>query len=197
MVQALTMEELHEPVHKHMRTDFVQLGQDLTVAQALDAILESQPSGRIIYFYVADNDGKLAGVMPTRKLLMSPRDSKLADVMIKPVIALPHDASVLDAVLRQRDSGKFDVETNLHDADGFQQRLQCGQRLSCLDLIRRKPGIEQSGAAAGLPVAERDIGGIVGRHPQRKAGNLRLHRIDRIRHRIDREMTGVCGPRST
>ena len=80
-----------------MRTDFVQLHPDLTVAQALELIREKQPAGRIIYFYVADGDGRLLGVVPTRRLLLSPRDKHLSQIMIAPVIAIPRSATVLDA----------------------------------------------------------------------------------------------------
>src|ERR1041385_7040179 len=66
MTEGLGRETLRGPVHEHLRTDFVQLHPDLTVAQALELILEKQPAGRIIYFYVADSEGRLQGVVPTR-----------------------------------------------------------------------------------------------------------------------------------
>lgn len=97
MTERLTTETLHGPVRERMRTDFVQFHADLTVAQALDLIQERQPAGRIIYFYVADGDGRLLGVVPTRRLLLSPRDRLLSQIMISPVIAIPQDASVLEA----------------------------------------------------------------------------------------------------
>lgn len=97
MTEQLTTEKLHDPVHEHMRTDFVELRADLTVAQALELILEKQPTGRIIYFYVSDNDGQLQGVIPTRRLLLSARDKHLWEIMVKPVIAIPRSATLLDA----------------------------------------------------------------------------------------------------
>lgn len=97
MTKPLTKEKLHGPVHEHMRTDFVQLDPDLTVAQALEVIREKQPAGRIIYFYVADGDGRLRGVVPTRRLLLSPRDQRLSQIMVEPVVVIPRNATVLDA----------------------------------------------------------------------------------------------------
>ncbi|MCC7423677.1 MAG: magnesium transporter [Planctomycetaceae bacterium] len=97
MAESLTKESLYGPVHEQMRTDFIQLGPELTVAQALDQILEKQPTGRIIYFYVANAEGQLLGVVPTRRLLLSPRDQPLSRIMIEPVIAIPRNATVLDA----------------------------------------------------------------------------------------------------
>lgn len=97
MTERLTSEVLHRPVREHMRADFIRLNPDLTVAQALDLILEKQPAGRIIYFYVADGNGRLLGVVPTRRLLLSPRNKTLSQIMVTPVIAIPRDATVLDA----------------------------------------------------------------------------------------------------
>jgi magnesium transporter len=97
MTEQLTTEKLHDPVHQHMRTDFVELRADLTVAQALELILEKQPAGRIIYFYVSDSDGRLQGVIPTRRLLLSARDKHLWEIIVKPVIAIPRSATLLEA----------------------------------------------------------------------------------------------------
>ena len=46
---------------------------------------------------MADSDGRLQGVVPTRRLLLSARDKPLSQLMIKPVIAIPRNATVLDA----------------------------------------------------------------------------------------------------
>jgi magnesium transporter len=97
MTEPLTRDDLQDPVTKHMRTDFVQLNAGQTVGQALQTLLEKQPEGRIIYFYVTDDAGRLQGVVPTRRLLLSPRDRPLADLMVRRVIALPDSATVLDA----------------------------------------------------------------------------------------------------
>jgi len=97
MPEALSTDALLDPVAKHMRTEFVQLRADETVGHALDSILARQPEGRIIYFYVTDADGRLIGVVPTRRLLLSPRDRPLADIMVTKVITIPQAATVLDA----------------------------------------------------------------------------------------------------
>src|SRR6202035_4896579 len=56
-------------------------------------------------------------------------------------------------------------------------------------------GIEQAGAAAGLLVDERDIASIVRRQRQRDARYFRPHRIDRVGHRLDRDMAVTVNPR--
>jgi len=88
---------LNEPVKNHLRRDFVQLQADQTVGEALASIRQMQPEGRIIYFYVLDCDGRLQGVLPTRRLLLSPLDAKLADIIVRQVISIPESATVLEA----------------------------------------------------------------------------------------------------
>src|SRR5215211_2204281 len=79
-----------------MRRDFVQLQAGQTVGEAL-AIRARQPPGRVIYYYVSDGEGRLRGVVPTRRLLLSPPEAPLADVMVREVVTVPHTATVLDA----------------------------------------------------------------------------------------------------
>jgi magnesium transporter len=55
------------------------------------------PAGRIIYFYVVDADNRLHGVVPTRRLLLSPLDKPLSEIMVRQMIVLPPQATVLDA----------------------------------------------------------------------------------------------------
>lgn len=88
---------LTEPVTNQVRRDFIQIPMTQTVAEALVSVRERQPEGRIIYFYVVDEAGRLAGVVPTRRLLLSTPETPIADIMVKQVIAIPHTATVLDA----------------------------------------------------------------------------------------------------
>jgi magnesium transporter len=55
------------------------------------------PPGRIIYFYVVDDSMRLVGVVPTRRLLLSGSAQKIAEIMISNVVAIPADATVLEA----------------------------------------------------------------------------------------------------
>ena len=97
MATTLTERNLNDSVMVHMRRDFTQLRVDQTVAEALATLREYQPQGRIIYLYVTDAEGRLQGVVPTRRLLLSSLEKSLADLMVRPVITIPHDATVLDA----------------------------------------------------------------------------------------------------
>ncbi len=90
-------EFLDNPVTSVLRTDVAVLRKDLSVRQALDSIRQQGVGERIVYFYVVDNENRLAGVLPTRRLLTAPLDHLLAEVMIPRVITIPHTATVFDA----------------------------------------------------------------------------------------------------
>jgi len=79
------------------RKDFATLNQKLTVEQALASIRQRGVGEKIVYFYVVDDDGQLAGVVPTRRLLMAPLEQRLSDLMIRRVVAIPHTATMMEA----------------------------------------------------------------------------------------------------
>lgn len=64
---------------------------------ALELIREQAPGCQILYIYLLDDGGRLAGVLPVRRLLTASADAILADLGIKKVIALPHTATVEEA----------------------------------------------------------------------------------------------------
>jgi magnesium transporter len=94
---AVTETNLSDPVVRHMRTELARLRIDHTVGEALAALRQSPPPTRIVYFYVVDDAGRLGGVIPARALLLSTPETRVADIMIKGAIAIPADATVLDA----------------------------------------------------------------------------------------------------
>ena len=91
------MTHSNQPVTAIARKDFVVLRQDLTVQEALDAIRRSDLGERIVYFYIVDNQDRLVGVVPTRRLLTAELGQTLCAIMVRRVITIPHTASVLDA----------------------------------------------------------------------------------------------------
>lgn len=88
---------LQDPVTAHMRTDFVQLEMSKSVEEALRLLRQQPPEGRIIYFYVVDEANRLQGVVPTRRLLLNEPETSVGEIMLKGVIAIPHETTVLDA----------------------------------------------------------------------------------------------------
>jgi magnesium transporter len=93
----LRYEHLDEPLFGHLRRDFTALLLNQTVGSALEHLRKEPLGERIVYFYVVDEDGKLEGVVPTRRLLMAPLDTPLRDIMVSRVVTLPTWATVRDA----------------------------------------------------------------------------------------------------
>ena len=88
---------LDDPITRHMRTEFARLHIDQTIGDALSAIRANPPSSRVTYFYVVDDEGRVQGVVPVRRLLLAPLDKRVAEIMVREVITLPKTATVLDA----------------------------------------------------------------------------------------------------
>jgi magnesium transporter len=88
---------LNEPITGHAHQNFVRLSAGETVGEALHRIQRGPVEGRIVYFYVVDEEDRLQGVIPTRSLLLNPPDTPLADIMQRNVVAIPRTATLVDA----------------------------------------------------------------------------------------------------
>jgi magnesium transporter len=97
MIESQLDAELTDLVRQHMRRDFTRLRTEETVGDALIRLRSHPPEGRIIYFYVVDEADHLLGVVPTRRLLLSPAEKPIAEIMVKHIIAIPDTATVLEA----------------------------------------------------------------------------------------------------
>jgi magnesium transporter len=97
MADVSRLPDFNDPIARHCRVDQPLLKADMTVEQALGAIRQQGLGERIIYFYVVDEHDRLAGVLPTRRLLTAPPRTTLGELMVKRVIAIPATATVLDA----------------------------------------------------------------------------------------------------
>src|SRR5437588_4995134 len=97
MPETAGIPDFNSPVAEHARKDFPLLDADMTVAEALDRIRREGVGERVIYFFAVDADKRLVGVLPTRRLLTASLESPLRDIMVKRVIAIPANATVLDA----------------------------------------------------------------------------------------------------
>src|SRR5947209_1984037 len=69
----------------------------MSVAEALDRIRREGVGERVIYFFATDTDGRLVGVLPTRRLLTAPLETRLEEIMVRRVVAIPASATVLEA----------------------------------------------------------------------------------------------------
>jgi magnesium transporter len=82
---------------EYARTDFPLLQAEASVEKALETIRREGIGERVIYFYAVDERGRLVGVVPTRRLLTAAPAAVLRDIMVPRVIALPAEATVLEA----------------------------------------------------------------------------------------------------
>jgi magnesium transporter len=85
------------PVVEHARKDFPLLNANMTVGEALERIRREGVGERVIYFYAVDEEKRLVGVVPTRRLLTAPLETALREVMVRRVVAVPAKATLLEA----------------------------------------------------------------------------------------------------
>ena len=72
-----------------MTPEFVSLPATLTAAQTIDRLRELEPDAETIYYvYVTDEEGRLAGVLSLRDLIVAPPGTPISDVMIKEPVAV-------------------------------------------------------------------------------------------------------------
>jgi magnesium transporter len=94
---AATIPNFDAPVVDHARKDFPLLRADMTAGEALGRIRREGVGERVIYFYAIDEQERLVGVVPTRRLLTASLETPLREIMAPRVVAVPATATVLDA----------------------------------------------------------------------------------------------------
>lgn len=90
-------DHLQEPALRYARQDFPIIRDSVTVGEALNIIRSEGVGERIIYFYIINDEGQLAGIIPTRRLLTSLPQQPVADIMIADVVKISDRATVQDA----------------------------------------------------------------------------------------------------
>ena len=88
---------LHDNVLRIADRNVITLHEDSTVMQSLDEIRAHGLGERIVYFYVVDKLDRLVGVLPTRRLLTADVNTPLSDLMIRNVISISPESSILEA----------------------------------------------------------------------------------------------------
>ncbi|HBA40113.1 MAG: hypothetical protein A2W10_01015 [Deltaproteobacteria bacterium RBG_16_55_12] len=77
-----------------MTTEFIALPQNLTAEQVISRLREIEPDAETIYYlYVVDEAGHLAGVLSLRRLITSPPDKLISEIMIKENITVSPEMS--------------------------------------------------------------------------------------------------------
>ncbi|MBN2577521.1 MAG: magnesium transporter [Pirellulales bacterium] len=97
MSERFLTHHLNDSVTLHMRRDFARIEAGRTVGEALEALHRQAPGGRIVYFYVIDGENRLQGVLPARRLLLSPPETPVSAITVREVVALPETATVEEA----------------------------------------------------------------------------------------------------
>jgi magnesium transporter len=97
MSEAVSLPDFNSPIVNHARRDFPLLDAGMSVAQALERIRREGVGERVIYFFATDAEGRLVGVLPTRRLLTAPLETRLEEIMVRRVVAIPASATVLEA----------------------------------------------------------------------------------------------------
>lgn len=88
---------LYDSVLRIADRNVITLHEDSTVRQSLDEIRTCGLGERIVYFYVVDKSNRLVGVLPTRLLLTADVNTPLAELMIRNVISISPDTTILEA----------------------------------------------------------------------------------------------------
>src|SRR2546430_9522703 len=91
---AATIPDFYAPVVDHARKDFPLLRAGMTVGEALERIRREGVGERVIYFYAIDEQERLVGVVPTRRLLTASLETPLRQIMVPRVVAGPATATI-------------------------------------------------------------------------------------------------------
>ncbi len=89
--------DLSAPVKDYIQQHVAVLYADQSAGEAIESIREQDIREAIVYFYVVDIDRRLVGVVPVRRLLMSPPEYKIGDIMDNNVVSIDEAASLYEA----------------------------------------------------------------------------------------------------
>ncbi len=76
-----------------MNTEFLAIDQELTVAQAIEAIRQYPRKDSFFYVYCVDSDGHLVGVLSLRSLILANANAQLRNLMVHSVVRTQIDSS--------------------------------------------------------------------------------------------------------
>jgi magnesium transporter len=76
-----------------MNTEFLALDEELTVAQAIEAIRQYPRKESFFYVYCVDNEQRLVGVLSLRSLILANPAARLRDLMVQSVVRTQIDSS--------------------------------------------------------------------------------------------------------
>ena len=124
--------------------------RDLTVAETIEKLREMTREAFITYGYVADESGKLEGVVVMRDLLLNPPDCKLEQLMLRDIFTLP-DTMPFPEALKATLSKHYPVYPVV-DSEGLLKGLVRGEELFAEQAIEISA---QAGKMVGVEKEER------------------------------------------
>ena len=92
------LDHLDGPLTAHLQHHYVALSDQLTAEQTIELLRHSQDIPDINYLYVVNEENRLTGVMPTRKLLHAPPQARVIDIMQPDPVTIPSHVTVLEAI---------------------------------------------------------------------------------------------------
>ena len=88
---------LSAPVTDHLHHDFIALPETWTCARALEEIRNTGDDRKISYFYTVDENERLSGVIPVRRLLTVPPSRLLGEMAIRSLITVDDTMTLAEA----------------------------------------------------------------------------------------------------
>ena len=92
------LDNLESSLGPYLQHKFVSLNVCLTAQETIELLRHSQDIPDINYLYVVDDDNRLVGVLPTRKLLHAAPEARVIDIMQPDPVSIPSNVSVLQAI---------------------------------------------------------------------------------------------------
>jgi magnesium transporter len=92
------LDHLDGPLSAHLLHNFIALNDRLTAEQTIELLRHSQDVPDINYLYVVNDDNRLTGVLPTRKLLHAPPRVPIVEIMQADPVSIPDGVTVLQAI---------------------------------------------------------------------------------------------------
>jgi magnesium transporter len=80
----------------YIHTDFVCFKNSSPVGEVIAAIRARRDDGRIVYYYVVDENEALVGVLPARMLVTKDPETRIGDICIRDIVAVDSDTNLYD-----------------------------------------------------------------------------------------------------
>lgn len=87
-----------ETIGRLMEPPAAVFRREQTIAETIDAVREISKTSLVTYGFIVDDSGRLCGVITMRDLLLSPRESRLDDVMLREPFFLVPDMELPEAM---------------------------------------------------------------------------------------------------